>query len=297
MELRHLRYFLAVADELNFRRAAERIGIAQPPLSSQIHDLESELGVQLFRRVPKGAELTEAGVAFLGEVPAVFEQVERAVRLAQRGGRGEVGQLRVGYTGSAAFNEIVPTALRNFRRTYPEVELNLEELNTPPLLDRLSHNRLDAVFIRPSKEPPAGVNLLSLPSEGMMVVVPAEHRLARSYAVELKALAGEPLIMFSRSLGPALFDEVIGTCRSVGFEPVIGQVAPQITSIANLVAVELGVSIVPARMANAAVPGVVFLPITGVAPVARLGLATRLDDRSVITRNFVSFVRQAAESK
>ncbi len=103
--------------------------------------------------------------------------------------------------------------------------------------------------------------------------------------------------MFSRSLGPALYDEVIETCRSVGFEPVIGQVAPQITSIANLVAVELGVSIVPARMANAVVPGVVFLPIKGVAPVARLGLATRSEDRSVITRNFVSFVRQAAGSR
>ena len=297
MELRHLRYFLAVADELNFRRAAERIGIAQPPLSSQIHDLEIELGVQLFRRVPKGAELTEAGVAFLGEVPAVFERIERAIHLAQRGGRGEVGHLRVGYTGSASFNEIVPTALRKFRRAYPEVELDLEELNSPPLLDRLLHQRLDAVFIRPGKEPPAGMNLLSLPPEAMMIVVPAEHRLARSYAVELKALAGEPLIMFSRALGPALYDEVIESCRSVGFEPVIGQVAPQITSIANLVAVELGVSIVPARMANAVVPGVVFLPINGVAPVARLGLATRLDDRSVITRNFVSFVRQAAGLK
>ena len=99
MELRHLRYFLVVADELNFRRAAEWIGIAQPPLSSQIRDLETELGVQLFRRVPKGAELTEAGAAFLNEVPAMFEQVDRAVRLAQRGGRGEVGHLRVGYTG------------------------------------------------------------------------------------------------------------------------------------------------------------------------------------------------------
>ncbi len=107
MELRHLRYFLAVAEELNFRRAAEKLGIAQPPLSSQIHDLEREMGVQLFRRVPKGAELTEAGAAFLSAVPALFEKLDQAVKLAQRGGRGEVGQLRVGYTGSASFNQIV----------------------------------------------------------------------------------------------------------------------------------------------------------------------------------------------
>ncbi|MER8427636.1 LysR family transcriptional regulator [Mesorhizobium sp. M1403] len=295
MELRHLRYFLAVAEELNFRRAAERVGIAQPPLSSQIHDLEAELGVRLFRRVPKGAELTEAGAAFLAEVPSIFERVDQAVRMAQRGGRGEVGHLRVGYTGSTSFNNLVPEALRQFRRTYPEVELTLEELNSLQLLDRLTHQRLDAVFIRPGREPVSGAAVLSLPPESMMIVVPAEHRLAHLYAVEMKDLAGEPLILFSRLLGPALYDEIIAACRRAGFEPIIGQVAPQITSIANLVAVELGVSIVPARMANAAIPGVRFLPIKGDAPVARLALATRSEDRSVITANFVRFVRRAAE--
>jgi DNA-binding transcriptional LysR family regulator len=294
MDLRHLRYFLAVAEELNFRRAAERLGIAQPPLSSQIHDLEHELGVQLFRRVPKGAELTEGGAAFLAEVPAVFESVDRAVRMAQRGGRGEVGQLRVGYTGSTSFNEIVPNSLRQFRRAYPEVDLVLEELNSIHLLDRLIHQRLDAVFIRPGREPPANVSVLPLPSESMMVVVPAEHRLAGRYAVELRELEGEPLVLFSRALGPALYDEVIDACRRAGFEPQIGQVAPQITSIANLVAVELGVSIVPARMAEAAVTGVSYLPIKGVAPIARTALATRIDDRSIITKNFRSFVQQEA---
>lgn len=295
MELRHLRYFLAVAEELNFRRAAERVGIAQPPLSSQIHDLEAELGVRLFRRVPKGAELTEAGAAFLAEVPSIFERVDQAVRMAQRGGRGEVGHLRVGYTGSTSFNNLVPEALRQFRRAYPEVELTLEELNSLQLLDRLTHQRLDAVFIRPGRKPVSGAAVLSLPPESMMIVVPAEHRLAHLYAVEMKDLAGEPLILFSRLLGPALYDEIIQACRRAGFEPIIGQVAPQITSIANLVAVELGVSIVPARMANAAIPGVRFLPIKGDAPVARLALATRSEDRSVITANFVRFVRRAAE--
>lgn len=269
--------------------------MAQPPLSSQIHDLERELGVQLFRRVPKGAELTEAGAAFLAEVPEIFESVDRAVRMAQRGGRGEVGQLRVGFTGSTSFNEIVPEALRNYRRAYPEVELSLEELNSLQLLDRLTHERLDAVFIRPGNEPPSGVAVLPLPPESMMVVVPMEHRLADQYALELKDLASEPLVLFSRAIGPALYDEVIDACRRAGFEPKIGQIASQITSIANLVAVELGVSIVPARMANAAVPGVCYLPINGIAPVARIALATRLTDRSIITRNFVAYVKQAAQ--
>jgi len=293
MELRHLRYFLAVAEELNFRRAAERLGIAQPPLSSQIHDLERELGVTLFRRVPKGAELTEAGAAFLAEVPAAFEQVERAVRMAQRGGRGEVGRLRVGFTGSTLFNDIVPTALREFRRAFPEVELELEELNSIHLLDKLTHQRLDAVFIRPGQDAPTSVALLSLPSESMMAVVPADHHLARKYAIELRELADERFVMFSRALGPALYDEVIDACRDEGFEPQIGQIASQITSIANLVAVELGVSVVPARTADAAVNGVRYLPIAGKAPVARIALATRIDDRSVITKNFRAFVQQA----
>lgn len=294
MDLRHLRYFMAVAEELNFRRAAERLGIAQPPLSTQIQDLENELGVQLFRRVPKGAELTEAGAAFLAEVPSVFERVDRAVRMAQRGGRGEVGQLRVGYTGSTSFNEIVPRSLLKFRRAFPEVELALEELNSIHLLDRLAHQRLDAAFIRPGREVPANVAILPLPDESMMVVVPAEHRLAGRDTVELRELAGEPWVLFSRTLGPALHDEVVDACRRAGFEPRIEQIAPQITSIANLVAVELGVSIVPARMAEAAVPGVRYLPIKGVAPIARNALATRIDDRSIITRNFRAFVERAA---
>lgn len=295
MELRHLRYFLAVAEELNFRRAAEKLGMAQPPLSSQIHDLERELGVLLFRRVPKGAELTEAGVAFLSAVPALFDKLDQAIKLAQRGGRGEVGQLRVGYTGSASFNQIVPRSLRAFRRAYPSVELTLEELNSPQLLDQLSRQRLDAVFIRPAKEPPPGFNITPLDEEPMMVVVPSGHRLANRYAVELAELKGEPFILFSRTL-PGLYDDVIEGCRRAGFEPTVAQIAPQITSVPNLVAVGLGVSLVPAQFANTNIPGVVFLPITGSTPVARLALATRFEDRSVVTRNFRTFVREVADT-
>ena len=296
MELRHLRYFLAVAEELNFRRAAEKLGIAQPPLSSQIHDLERKIGTQLFRRTPKGAELTEAGAALLSAVPAVFEKVEHAVKLAQQGGRGEVGQLRVGYTGSALFTRIVPRSLLTFRRAYPDVELILEELNSPHLLEQLHRQRLDAVFIRPGKKSPSGFAMMALDEEPMMIVAPASHRLARSYAVKLIELKGEPFVLFSRALGPDLYDEVMEGCRRAGFQPQVVQVAPQITSIANLVAVEVGVSIVPAQVANTNVPGVVFLPILGEAPVARLVLATRLDDRSIVTRNFRTSVSKVADT-
>jgi DNA-binding transcriptional LysR family regulator len=296
MELRHLRYFLAVAEELNFRRAAEKLGMAQPPLSSQIHDLENEIGVLLFRRVSKGAELTEAGVAFLSAVPAIFDKVEHAVKVARKGGQGKVGQLRVGYTGSASFNQIVPRSLLSFRRSYPDVELTLEEANSPQLLDQLNRQRLDAVFIRPGKEPPPGFAVMALAEEPMMVVVPSSHRLAKSYAVELTELKAEPLVLFSRTLGPGLYDSVMDACRRAGFEPSVSQIAPQITSIANMVAVELGISFVPAQVANTIVPGVVFLPIKGDAPVARLALATRLDDRSIVTKNFQQHVRNIART-
>jgi DNA-binding transcriptional LysR family regulator len=286
MELRHLRYFVAVAEELNFTRAAERMGIAQPPLSSQIRDLENEIGTPLFRRVPRGAELTEAGAVFLPEALAILANVESAKKVALNGAKGENGRIRIGFTGSTSFSEIVPRTIRWFRRAYPNVELFLSELNTTQLLDQLEHGLLDAAFIRPARETPPRLRITQLGEDAMMIVLPSSHALATEYALPLQALAGEAFVMFSRTLGPHLYDEVINSCRQAGFEPRIGQVAPQITSIANLVAVELGVSIVPAAIANINVPGVVFKPITGLAPVARLALATRIDDHTAVTRNF-----------
>lgn len=153
MELRHLRYFLAVAEEGNFRRAAERVGIAQPPLSSQIKDLEEELGVRLFHRLPRGAELTEAGEAFLTEVQVIVGHLDYAKKMALRGAAGEFGWLRIGFTGSAAFNEAVPKTIRAFRREYPKVELLLAELNTVQLIEKLRNRSIDAAFIRPGQSP------------------------------------------------------------------------------------------------------------------------------------------------
>lgn len=291
MELRHLRYFLAVAEEGNFRRAAEKVGIAQPPLSSQIKDLEDEVGVQLFHRLPRGASLTEAGEAFLAEVKVIFGQVEYAKRMALRGAAGEFGRLRLGFTGSGAFNEAVPRIIRSFRHAFPHVDLTLVELNTVQLVEQLHHRSIDAAFIRPGSSPPDGLTVTGIAEDAMMVVVPSNHRLASDYAVPLSSLKQEPFVLHSRAFGPDLYDEVIDACRRSGFEPTIGQVSPQITSIANLVAVGLGVSIVPAPLSNINVPGVVYLPIIGDAPRARLALATHPDDRSVVTRNFRELAR------
>lgn len=151
MELRHIRYFLAVAEERNFTRAAGRVGIAQPALSRQIKDLEAEIGATLFHRIPQGAALTEAGNAFLASVRTLPAQAAGAIHAARRAARGEIGALRVGFTGSAAFNPIVAAAVRSFRRTYPAVDLTLEEANTTRLATGLREGTFDAVFLRPGR--------------------------------------------------------------------------------------------------------------------------------------------------
>jgi DNA-binding transcriptional LysR family regulator len=290
MELRHVRYFLAVAEELNFTRAALKVGIGQPPLSQQIRSLEHEIGAPLFRRLSHGAELTEAGQAFLPEARALLAQAARALHSARRGALGQVGRISVGFTGSAAFCPVVPAALRAFGQRYPAVELCLEEANTATLLERLLDRQLDAAFIRPGRLDPDGVRVRTLGHEAMVAAVPADHRLAKGKTLALSMLAREPLILFPRAAGPSLFDEIMVACRLAGFEPVLGQEAPQITSVANLVAAGLGVSVVPASIAQILVAGVVYVPIRKPTPIARLALVTPLDGHSPIVRQFVAVV-------
>jgi len=240
MELRHIRYFLAVAEERNFTRAAARVGIGQPPLSQQIRDLEREVGAALFHRIPQGAELTDAGRAFIEHVRAIPPQAERAVRAARRAARGEIGSLRVGYTGSAPFNPIVTAAIRSFKRAYPDVDLSLEESNTARLIAGLRESLLDAVFLRSEDLGGDDLQLHPLSVEPVVVALPAGHPLAKSSRVELRQLRDEPLILPPRGVGQTFFDTVIAACREVGFEPLLGQPAPQMVSVVNLVAAGLG---------------------------------------------------------
>jgi len=293
MELRHIRYFLAVAEELNFTRAAARVGIGQPPLSQQIRSLEEELGAPLFNRLPHGVELTTVGRAFLPEARAALEQADRAARTARRAGRGETGRLRVGFTGSAAFRKEVPAAIRDFRRAFPGVELLLEEAPTAPLLGRLLAGDVDAAFVRPGRSEAPGLNLMDLGDEPMTVALPAAHRLARARTVRIAMLAGEPLILFPRDAGPGLYDQIANACRQAGFEPTLGPIAPQLTSVANFVAAGVGVSIIPESVARVRLPGVRYRPLDGHAPRARLALATRAHEPSIVVRNFESLLKAA----
>ena len=288
MELRHIRYFLALAEEANFTRAAKRVGIAQSPFSSQIRDLEREVGAALFHRVPRGAELTAAGQAFLDVARTMPELAERASHAAQRAARGETGALSVGFTASAAFNAVVPNAIRTFRLAHRDVVLRLEEANTTRLVAGLRDGTLDAAFIRPGLPDLGDLRLRVLSEEPLMAAVPSAHPAAGEAEIDLGQLSRDGLVLFPRHIGPVLYDEIMGAFRAAGLEPTIEQTAPQIASTINLVAAAIGVTLVPASMTRIAVAGVTYRPIAGGGATTRLALATRRDERSKVVQNFAS---------
>ncbi|MGN3961699.1 LysR family transcriptional regulator [Burkholderia gladioli] len=290
MELRHLRYFLAIAEESNVTRAAERLGIGQPPLSQQIRNLERELGVELFRRTAHGVVLTSAGQAFRVEAARVLDDAARARRAAQQAGNGETGILRLGFTASAVFNPVVPALIQRFKAAYPGVDVSLDEANTPELVRRLAHERLDAVFVRPGPSSFEGLALRPFSDEPMKLVVPASHRFAQRRRVALAELADEAFVLVPGPAGATLYAEILDACRRAGFLPRLAQEAPQISSVINLVAAGLGLSIVPAAFEQVRVQGVRYLDIDGVPAVARLALATREREREQVVANLVALL-------
>ncbi|WP_273785045.1 LysR family transcriptional regulator [Brucella intermedia] len=290
MELRHLRYFLAVAEEGNFTRAAAKLGIGQPPLSQQIRDLENEIGVALFHRVPHGAELTAAGAAFLDEAKASLAAAEKARLAAQGAARGETGRLALGFTASSAFNPVVSGTIRKFRARWPEVRLTLTEMNSHLLMQSLMRGEVDAAFIRPGLENPKDVRVKRLADEPMMIALPSHHPLAVHPELPISALANEAFVLFPRIVGLSLYDDVVEACRKAGFEMIVAQEAPQMPSIVNLVAADLGVSIVPAAIAQIRLAGVTYRPIRGEPLPARLGLVSMKNNRSPLIDNLISLL-------
>ncbi|GLU35871.1 LysR family transcriptional regulator [Trinickia caryophylli] len=295
MELRHLRYFLGVAREANFTRAAEKLGIGQPPLSLQIKQLEQELGVTLFERTPHGVVLTRAGEAFRIEAMRVLEDAQGAIRAAQRAGRGETGQLRLGFSGSSVFNPVVPALIRRFKQTWPDAELTLAEGNTPQLLQALTDERLDAAFVRPGAGDFAGLRLHRFPDEPMKIVLPTAHPLAKRQALSIEALRHEAFVMVPGPAGATLYGAIVEVCRLAGFEPLLAQPAPQIPSVINLVAAGLGISIVPDALSQVRVKGVRYLAIKPPAPVARLAFAVRAQDGSPTVGNMLALLGARAQ--
>lgn len=300
MELRHLRYFIAVAEEGHVTRAAERLGMQQPPLSQQIRALERELDVQLFRRKPRGVEPTAAGRALLADARAILAQIEQAFATTRRTARGEEGRLCIGFTSSAPFHPFVPRVIRTFRERYPLVSLTLEESGTTELIQGLRAERVDAAFIRTPVANPEGIAVSPLLEEPMVVALPQGHALARgrkAEALALKSLAPETFIVYRRPSGPGLYDAIIAACHASGFSPRVGQEAPRIVSTLNLVAAGLGVSIVPASLQRMQMDGVAYRRLTGTAqPRAPLRLALRRHDTAPAVRRFLDLVRQTART-
>ena len=259
VELRHLRYFAAVAEELHFGRAAERLGIAQPPLSQQIKSLEELVGHTLFERRPR-VRLTPAGEALLEVARRMLSQMEEGLYSTRRVGRGEAGKITVGFAASI-LTTALPEILRTYRERFPGVELRLRELSSAAQAAALSEGGIDVGFVREAVEHGAGLICEPILREEFVAVLPPAHRLAKRRELPLGELAGEPFIHFPRAVAPALYDQLGEACRRAGFQPRVVQEAQEWLTILGLVEAGLGVSLVPDSFRRLRWGGVQYRPL------------------------------------
>ncbi len=292
MELRHLRYFVAVAEERHFGRAAARLRMAQPPLSRQIQALERELGFVLFERNRRQVELTPAGTTLLEHTRGIFEAVELAVHEAKRASHGESGRIVVAYPSTFAYSGL-PELVRAFRAKFAAVELVLRELSPQDQLDAIRDKRVDVGFVRAPVDEP-GLTTELVRSEPLVAALPSGHPLAGRTSLALALLAKEPFVLFSRARGPAYFDHLVGLCREAGFTPRVVQEAPQL-DIVSLVAAGLGVSLLPSSIRKFRRSGIVLRPITG-GPRTELLVVWSARNRSAVLREFLDVVRRQRKS-
>jgi DNA-binding transcriptional LysR family regulator len=286
MELRHLRYFIAAAEELHVGHAALRLHIAQPPLSRQIHDLEREVGTALFSRRNRRIQLTAAGEAFLDGARQTLAQAELAIDDARRAARGEIGRLALGFVGSAAY-AVLPRLLRAYRAQAPAVALSLAAMTTQEQVLALREQRIRIGILRPPIDEPR-IALHTMVYEPLVAVLPVSHPLAAREQVALRDLAEEPFILYPRADGPGVHDTIVGCCRRAGFSPRIAQEAGEMQTIAGLVAGGIGVALVIAQVEHARASGVAYRPLADdIAPWA-LALAWRQDDDSPVTQTFLA---------
>jgi len=287
--LRHLRYFLAVAETLHFSRAARRLGMAQPPLSQQIKRLEQLLGHALFERTTRGVKLTPAGQLLARRARSTMEKVDEDLAQVRRLGRGEEGTLTVGFSGSVMFTEL-PAAIQSFRHRYPKVELRLRELVTSAQIAALLNGQIDLAFLRDG-DPTEGIRITTLLKEKYVAVLPEAHALARRRTLSVKALEGEPFVMFARRMGPLAYDRTIACCERGGFRPNIVQDAPQWLTLVRLVSAGLGVTLAPACVARVAVPGVVYREVNAACRTS-IDLGVKVGVESVLARNFTEIANR-----
>jgi len=299
MDLRALRYFAAVADTGHMTRAAERLGIQQPPLSQQIKTLERTLGLQLFKRHPRGVTLTEAGRLFLVEARRLLDDADAMRARMKRVAEGQAGVLRVGFTSSAAAHRFVPDALRAFRQCYPGVELQLREANAADLTEALVAGRLHAALLRRPVAQPEGLRFDTLLHEPMVAALPidrADGSPVRSRRrLPLKRLCENPLILVRRPGAPGMYADLLALCHSQGLAPRVAAEVDRMMTNLNLVAAGVGASVVPASMAGVHAHAVAYLPLAGCDSLdAPLTLAWRDGEDSLPARQFHALLHQRA---
>lgn len=289
MELRHLRYFITVAEELNFSRAAERLHMAQPPLSQQIRALELELNVQLFERNKRPLQLTHAGQAFLKQAQLVLTQVEQATLIAQQANRGEVGHLAIGFN-STVTQSVLPDILNVFQTRFPQVQLSLCELDSQTQIQQLDDRTIDCGFLNAPIPSNGDLNFLSVLKEPLIVAIHQAHPLRSHRKIPLRALSQEPFILPPSHLGQGFYHQVLNLCQDNGFIPTVVQQARWLQTALGLVAGKIGVALVPASMQNLQRVGVVYKEIQPTFEIETLAV-WRSHNPSPVLRQFIQAVR------
>ncbi|CAL9675982.1 LysR family transcriptional regulator [Streptomyces griseomycini] len=298
MNLEQLRYVVVLAEELHFGRTARRLGVQQPTLSQQVRKLEDELGVSLFDRSTREVSVTAAGRSFVAEARHALRHAERARAAARRTARGDVGELSLGFVGSAV-PELLPRLLRGFRRAYPGVEVQVRELPSARQIEELFAGRIDVGILHALDEGavPDGLVGEEVLRDVLVAALPRRHPLAASAPLPTSALADEPFVLFPRALGPALHDRVTRLTRAAGFEPRVVQEAAHMQTIVGLVAAEVGVSIVPRTVSSLRQPDVEFRRLTPEPEPLSMQLVWRSGETSPVVRNFRRLVGESGRPR
>jgi DNA-binding transcriptional LysR family regulator len=285
MDLRHLRYVIAVAEELNFTRAAARLNITQPPLTQMIRQLEQELGFPLFYRTKKVVHLTSAGRVVVEQGRKLLAGIESLKRAAWRASRGETGRLSIGFVGSIAFHYL-PEVLREYRAAVPAVDIELHELKNAALYDALKRDQVDVAFMRPYFDDDE-LRVEKVLEERLWVALPAGHALARRKSLSIAALRNEPFVTANMRPAPSMFALVMRLCERAGFHPEVVQAATDTQSVIGLVAAGIGISIVPDSLARLSIGGVRYARLSDVRERAPIVMAWRKNDRNEVLKPFV----------
>jgi DNA-binding transcriptional LysR family regulator len=293
MEFRHLRCFVALAEELHFGRAAQRLAITQPPLSLNIQQLEASVGARLFERNSRGVRLTAAGDAFLPKATALLEQAAQAAREARDVSQGLAGQLQIGFAGTVLYRGL-PQVLRDFGAAHPKLRLALRELSSSEQLVELVHDRLDLGFVHTTRVP-AGFSQILVSSQPFVACLPSTHPLAGELVLPLARLQGEAFAVVMRAVSPDYHDRILAACADAGFEPALAFELRHWLSVVSVIAQGLGVGLVPAALQQAGLPGVVFVPLAqSLQPYDTHCLWRNGRDQSALGA-FLAAVRQAAQ--